>query len=145
MRDRFGLHVLGSMLHVQECKLLSGGGHRFQPIRRSTTAILRLAAGRRASIVQRLRWWISFSPILSACIRCMGMFGSGAGIAGTKAMGGAPDDGSAWIAGDSSYRIVRGGCWSNYPWFLRAAVRFGRTADYRDSDIGFRLGRTLNL
>jgi formylglycine-generating enzyme required for sulfatase activity/class 3 adenylate cyclase len=57
---------------------------------------------------------------------------------------GAPMDGSARAVGDCSRRVVRGGSWSNNPQYLRAAGRFGLTADGRSFDLGFRLARTLN-
>jgi formylglycine-generating enzyme required for sulfatase activity len=57
---------------------------------------------------------------------------------------GAPTDGSAWLqGGNPSLRGVRGGSLFNYPQSLRAANRFGLTADYRDDDLGFRVARTL--
>jgi formylglycine-generating enzyme required for sulfatase activity len=58
---------------------------------------------------------------------------------------GAPQDGSAWIAGaDCVGRIVRGGAWSNDPRVLRSATR-GRitSADRSGYILGFRVGRTL--
>jgi len=59
---------------------------------------------------------------------------------------GAPNDGSAWIAGgDCGRRIVRGGSWLIRPQFLRPAFRVGVTTDDRNSDLGFRVGRTLSL
>jgi formylglycine-generating enzyme required for sulfatase activity len=60
---------------------------------------------------------------------------------------GAPDDGTAWITGDrDSYdRVLRGGCWSFFPSFLRAACRFTCNPVYRTQYYGFRLARTLNL
>jgi formylglycine-generating enzyme required for sulfatase activity len=58
---------------------------------------------------------------------------------------GAPNDGSAWIAGgDCGRRIVRGGSWLIRPQFLRPAFRVGVTTDDRNSDLGFRVGRTLS-
>jgi formylglycine-generating enzyme required for sulfatase activity len=56
---------------------------------------------------------------------------------------GAPVDGSAWISGDCSRRVVRGGTWINSPRDRRAADRYGNTAVGRSYDIGFRVGRTL--
>jgi formylglycine-generating enzyme required for sulfatase activity len=56
----------------------------------------------------------------------------------------APTVGSAWIIGDCSRRVLRGGAWGgDYPRNLRAAVRDGNTPVFRSIDIGFRLGRTL--
>jgi formylglycine-generating enzyme required for sulfatase activity len=56
--------------------------------------------------------------------------------------GGAPADGSAWTTQCSgSGHVARGGSWSLYPRFLRAAQRIGYSAGL--SDLGFRLARTL--
>lgn len=56
---------------------------------------------------------------------------------------GAPGDGSAWESGDCGRRVERGGSWSNVPSNARAALRFGDQPDFRDSNLGFRLARTL--
>jgi formylglycine-generating enzyme required for sulfatase activity len=56
----------------------------------------------------------------------------------------APTDGSAWTAGDCSRRVLRGGSWYSRPWFLRAAIRYWDTSDFRYYFYGFRLARTLN-
>ena len=56
---------------------------------------------------------------------------------------GAPADGSAWLAGDCTQRVCRGGSWSTVPRFARSAARHKNTADYRDNLTGFRLARTL--
>ena len=37
---------------------------------------------------------------------------------------GAPTNGSAWTAGDCTYRVLRGGSWGNYRGSLRAADRY---------------------
>ncbi|MBX2855543.1 MAG: formylglycine-generating enzyme family protein, partial [Rhodobacteraceae bacterium] len=58
----------------------------------------------------------------------------------------APTDGSAWMnanGGDCSRAVVRGGSWSYDPYGLRSAVRIGGDRDYRGSDTGFRVSRTL--
>jgi formylglycine-generating enzyme required for sulfatase activity len=55
---------------------------------------------------------------------------------------GAPTDGSAWTAGDSSRRVLRGGSWLIFPRFLRSANRSWWVAGYRVNWIGFRLSRT---
>lgn len=56
---------------------------------------------------------------------------------------GAPADGSAWREGDCSRRVSRGGSWHNGPEVLRAAFRFGGSAGLRNSDLGFRVARTM--
>ena len=51
---------------------------------------------------------------------------------------GAPTDGSAWVSGDSSYRVLRGGSWLYDPQFLRSASRDLYAPGYRNGGIGFR-------
>jgi formylglycine-generating enzyme required for sulfatase activity len=57
--------------------------------------------------------------------------------------GGAPSDGSAWLEGKSSGRVVRGGSWYFYPWLLRSASRVWNVPDDRYGDLGFRVSRML--
>ena len=58
---------------------------------------------------------------------------------------GAPSDGSAWLAGGCSERILlRGGSWASSPDKLRSANRSWLLLDGRYDDIGFRLARTLD-
>ena len=57
---------------------------------------------------------------------------------------GAPSDGSAWLSGNCSRRVLRGGSWYYNPNYLRSAVRYWYTTDYRFSNYGFRLARTLD-
>jgi formylglycine-generating enzyme required for sulfatase activity len=64
---------------------------------------------------------------------------------------GAPADARAWMSGDCTKHVLRGGSWDNVPLFVRAASRNGVPND--DSDItnvsdysslaGFRLARDL--
>ena len=56
---------------------------------------------------------------------------------------GAPSDGSAWLRGDCSMRVLRGGSWSNGPSGLRAALRSRDSTGDRYSNGGFRVARTL--
>jgi formylglycine-generating enzyme required for sulfatase activity len=57
---------------------------------------------------------------------------------------GAPEDGSAWMTGgDCSQHIGRGGSWNNPPEDLRAARRIRNSHDFRNSNLGFRVARTL--
>ncbi len=51
----------------------------------------------------------------------------------------APIDGSAWISGDCSLRVVRGGSWQN----VDSASRQDETARSRGITVGFRVARTL--
>jgi len=56
---------------------------------------------------------------------------------------GAPIDGSAWSGGDTSYRVLRGGSWVDFPVGLRSAGRHWLDPDNRYLRFGFRLARTL--
>jgi formylglycine-generating enzyme required for sulfatase activity len=57
---------------------------------------------------------------------------------------GAPTDGSAWIKdGDCEARRVRGGSYAQSPDYLRSAFRGLRNKFFRNSQLGFRIGRTL--
>jgi len=57
---------------------------------------------------------------------------------------GAGSDGWAWLSGDCTRRVMRGGSWSNHPRYLRSAGRATYVTTYRDDDVGFRLARTLD-
>jgi len=53
---------------------------------------------------------------------------------------GAPDDGSAWLAGgDQSFRVVRGGSWNTDPRYCRAARRRRSNPASEWSDVGVRV------
>lgn len=52
---------------------------------------------------------------------------------------GAPTDGSIWLSGDSSNRVLRGGSWVNFGRSLDFAYRFRDEPDRRDVIIGFRV------
>ena len=56
---------------------------------------------------------------------------------------GAPRDGSAWLRGDCSMRVLRGGSWFGFPLVLRSAVRVWLATDGRFNDIGFRVARLI--
>ena len=57
---------------------------------------------------------------------------------------GAPSDGSAWLSGNCSRRVLRGGSWNYDPNYLRSAGRYYSSTGYRYYFIGFRLARTLD-
>lgn len=62
-----------------------------------------------------------------------------------KDYNGAPNDGSEWISGDRSRRVVRGGSWNFRTQYLHSAYREGWVAaEDRNRDLGFRVARTLN-
>ena len=56
---------------------------------------------------------------------------------------GAPSDGSAWVSGDCSRRVLRGGSWNDNPEKLRAASRSAFYPGFRSREIGFRVARDL--
>lgn len=57
---------------------------------------------------------------------------------------GAPTDGTAWLRGDCSRRVLRGGSWYDLPGGLRSANRSRNQTGNRNSNIGFRVARTIN-
>jgi formylglycine-generating enzyme required for sulfatase activity len=56
---------------------------------------------------------------------------------------GSPTDGSAWLSGNCSLRILRGGSWFNFPQNLRSAFRSRNPTAIRSGDFGFRVVREL--
>jgi formylglycine-generating enzyme required for sulfatase activity len=58
---------------------------------------------------------------------------------------GAPVDGSAWEEIGGGPRALRGGACLNAPGSLRSAERYGWFPRYGNSDVGFRLARTLTI
>ena len=57
---------------------------------------------------------------------------------------GAPADGSAWISGDCTVRIVRGGYLYSEPSAIRSACRGRLPLIAQGNELGFRVGRTLS-
>lgn len=56
---------------------------------------------------------------------------------------GAPSNAEAWLSGDCSQRILRGGSYDDFHYDLRSAVRYANDADERTRSLGFRIARTL--
>ncbi len=56
---------------------------------------------------------------------------------------GAPSDGSAWLSGDCSQRMLRSGAWDRLPRNLSSASRFRATTGNRLTNVGFRVARTI--
>jgi formylglycine-generating enzyme required for sulfatase activity len=52
---------------------------------------------------------------------------------------GAPDDGSAWETGESSFRVFRGGSWNDDAQICRVACRLSDCPEHRFRAVGFRL------
>ncbi len=57
---------------------------------------------------------------------------------------GAPIDGSAWITGDCTKRVERGGSWFDEAQILRSASRHRNSVVGRFVSLGFRVARTLD-
>ena len=55
---------------------------------------------------------------------------------------GAPNDGSAWVQGNCSRRVIRGGSWYGYGGYTRSAYRCRSGAGFAHRSLGFRLART---
>ena len=51
----------------------------------------------------------------------------------------APTNGSAWLSGNSSMKVVRGGSWDDLPGDCRSASRYEFNPTNRDMNIGFRV------
>lgn len=56
---------------------------------------------------------------------------------------GAPGDGSAWLAGDCSKRVLRGGSWFTASSEQRVGFRNRYDVDYRSNTFGFRVARDI--
>jgi formylglycine-generating enzyme required for sulfatase activity len=56
---------------------------------------------------------------------------------------GAPSDGSAWLLGDCSRGVLRGGAWSSLPTGLRVASRLSSNSLYRASFFGLPVARPV--
>ena len=56
---------------------------------------------------------------------------------------GAPADGGAWLQGDCTHRMARGGSWNYASSFVRSAFRFTVPAGFYLNNVGFRVARTL--
>ena len=60
-----------------------------------------------------------------------------------RSYAGAPSRGEAWLQGDCSRRVLRGGSWFDIPHRIRAAPRSIDDSGNRVDDVGFRVARTL--
>ena len=58
---------------------------------------------------------------------------------------GAPTNGSAWMTGDCSRAVRRGGSWINFGGGLRSAIRIRSTRGVRSNYGGFRVARSVDL
>ena len=55
----------------------------------------------------------------------------------------APTDGSAWMVGECSFRVRRGGSWNSEPRDLRSAYRFWHVPGLQHNEYGFRVARSF--
>ena len=51
----------------------------------------------------------------------------------------APENGTAWLSGDSSNKVVRGGSWAYFPLSCRSAFRLDYSREFRYFNIGCRV------
>jgi len=51
----------------------------------------------------------------------------------------APSDGSAWLSGEQTERVLRGGSWDAYAFISRSAARFHKGGDKHNFSTGFRV------
>lgn len=93
--------------------------------------------------------WLYTSPVGSLRPNAFGLYDMLGNVwqrtedCGHADYSGAPSDGSAWLTGgDCSTRIVRGGAWLASLNLLRSAARAADPAEFRKSDIGFRVVRS---
>ena len=94
--------------------------------------------------------WLYTSPVGSLRPNAFGLYDMLGNVyqrtedCGHADYSGAPSDGSAWLTGgDCTTRIVRGGAWLSSLDLLRSAARAADPADFRKSDIGFRVVRSF--
>jgi formylglycine-generating enzyme required for sulfatase activity len=52
---------------------------------------------------------------------------------------GAPTDGSPWLTGTDSRKLLRGGSWYNNPWLCRSAFRYRNRPGNAADNVGFRV------
>ncbi len=52
---------------------------------------------------------------------------------------GTPENGTAWLSGDSSKKVVRGGSWASFPDYCRSAFRYYITREHRLNYLGCRV------
>jgi formylglycine-generating enzyme required for sulfatase activity len=56
---------------------------------------------------------------------------------------GAPADGSAWVTGDCSKRVIRAGSWYYSATLVQSFFRYWIKSDIWSTGTGFRVARTL--
>jgi formylglycine-generating enzyme required for sulfatase activity len=54
-----------------------------------------------------------------------------------------PEDGRAWLSGNCTVRVARGGGFDDQPWAVRSASRGSEAAGNQSFEVGFRVARTL--
>jgi formylglycine-generating enzyme required for sulfatase activity len=86
---------------------------------------------------RRLKLEVS-NPMLGVCTTCTATFGSGARIGMVIIL---PNPCPIQGPDKGEYRVLRGGSWRGYAWYLRSAIRFRYFPGNRGFIIGFRVAR----
>ena len=95
-------------------------------------------------------WSMKTAPVGSAAPNALGLHdmhgnvGEWVDDCWNRNYDGAPVDGSAWLDGECTHRVYRGGSWISVAKRLRSAHRVGAAADGRGNDVGLRVARTLS-
>ena len=84
----------------------------------------------------------SFEPNAFGLYDMLGNVGQWIADCWNKDYRGAPAHGRAWLRGDCTRRISRGGSWEDYPNNVRAGYRDRDLAAFREADNGFRVARS---
>ncbi len=85
----------------------------------------------------------SYAPNEFGVYDMVGLVGEWVEDCGNINYEGAPTDGSAWLTGDCSRRIERGGSFYHGEKYLGPSYRFSKNVDARQPERGFRVARTL--
>ena len=89
--------------------------------------------------------WLNTSPVASFPANAFGLFDMQGNVyewvedKWHDNYKGAPNNGRAWLEGDSTSRVLRGGSWVSSPFNLRSAFRGNNAPDTRYFSIGFRI------
>lgn len=93
--------------------------------------------------------WVNTSPVKSFSANQFGLYDMQGNVwewvqdCWNDSYQGAPSNGTAWISGDCSNRLLRGGGWNHHPHFQRSANRSWFLTSFRHNDSGFRLAQDL--
>lgn len=94
--------------------------------------------------------WVNTSPVKSFSANQFGLYDMHGNVwewvqdCWNNSYQNAPSDGSAWMEGDCSSRVLRGGGWKYHPPFQRSANRSWFETSHRGPGSGFRLAEDLS-